>query len=322
MLITKEDKLMKNTIKNTTSAYEKKLDMQEDLMKIIRQVRKQRASSVMELQKSNPALYEKFSAALYYFLMPASEGIKFMLFDQDAENKADQDIEKKFAGMQLSAYTSSLLASLQSMGMDPADIMSETWFWLMSKFTAKSKKNSGRLRIDVILDVDEEFVLANLYVTLNRHLLDVWKLNKKASYVDAIDLPVAGEDTLTLAELLSDDKQLMENASAYLRETGAFSKILESKLSDDEKLCMLLLGLGYAEMPKALKAFAQEMEISPVTLRIIVQASCPSLNLDNFPLEEALAKLSNSSTKRLSEIKRKAVHFIKKDEKLRQCLLA
>ena len=306
---------MKNTIKNTTSAYEKKLDIQEDLMKIIRQVRKQRTSSVMDLQNSNPPLFEQFSAALYFFLMPASEGIRFMLFDQD--------VEKKLAGMQLSAYTSSLLASLQSMGMDPADIMSETWFWLMSKFTAKSKKNNGRLRIDVILDVDEEFVLANLYLSLNRHLLDVWKMNK-ASYIDPIDQPVAGEDTLTLAELLSDDKQLMENASAYLRETGAdaFSKILESSLSDDEKLCMLFLGFGYAEMPKALKSFAQEMEISPATLRTIVRASCPSLNLDNFPLEEALAKLSNSSTKRLSEIKRKAVHFIKEDEKFKQCLLS
>ena len=311
---------MKNTIKNTTSAFEKKLDLQEDLMKILRQVRKQRTSSVMELQTCNPMLYEQFSAGLYYFLMPASEGIRFMLFD---EKTSGQDIEKKLAGMQLSAYTSSLLASLQSMGMDPADIMSETWFWLMSKFTAKSKKNSGRLRIDVILDVDEEFVLANLYLSLNRHLLDVWKMNK-ASYIDPIDQPVAGEDTLTLAELLSDDKQLMENASAYLRETGAdaFSKILESKLSDVEKLSMLLLGLGYAEMPKALKSFAQEMEISPATLRTIVRASCPSLNLDNFPLEEALAKLSNSSTKRLSEIKRKAVHFIKEDEKFKQCLLS
>lgn len=313
---------MKNTT-NTTSVYEKKLDIQEDLMKIIRQVRKQRTSSVMELQKSNPALYEQFSAALYYFLMPASEGIRFMLFDQDAEKKSGQDIEKKLARMQLSAYTSSLLASLQSMGMDPADIMSETWFWLMSKFTAKSKKNNGRLRIDVLLDVDEEFVLANLYLSLNRHLLDVWKMNK-SSYIDPIDRPVAGEDTLSLAELLSDDKQLMENASAYLRETGAdaFSKILESKLSDDEKLCMLLLGLGYAEMPKALKSFTQEMEISPATLRTIVRASCPSLNLDNFPLEEALSKLSNSSTKRLSEIKRRAVHFIKEDEKFKQCLLS
>ena len=315
---------MKNTIKNTTSAFEKKLDIQEDLMKILRQVRKQRTSSVMDLQSSNPTLFEQFSAALYFFLMPASEGIRFMLFDQDVEKTSGQDIEKKLASMQLSAYTSSLLASLQSMGMDPADIMSETWFWLMSKFTAKSKKNNGRLRIDVILDVDEEFVLANLYLSLNRHLLDVWKMNK-ASYIDPIDQPVAGEDTLTLAELLSDDKQLMENASAYLRETGAdaFSKILESKqLSDDEKLCMLFLGFGYAEMPKALKSFAQEMEISPATLRTIVRASCPSLNLDNFPLEEALAKLSNSSTKRLSEIKRKAVHFIKEDEKFKQCLLS
>ncbi len=304
---------MKNTIKNTTSAYEKKLGIQEDLMKILRQVRKQRTSSVMELQKSNPALCEQFSAALYYFLMPATEGMRFMLSHQVSE--------EKFAKTQLSTYTSSLLASLQSMGMEPADIMSETWLWLFSGFTDKSRKNAGRLRIDVLLDTKEDFLLPSLYMYLNNHLLDTVLKVQKTPYTDPMDEPVAGEDALTLGELLCDNTQLIENTCAYLCEPDAFSQLLEkNKLSASEKLYILLLGLGCGEMPKAIKSFAQE--ISPATLRTIVRNSCPSLNLDSFPLEEALCDLSAADTKRISSIKRSAIHLLKEDEKFKQCLLS
>ncbi len=304
---------MKNTIKNTTSAFEKKLDIQEDLLKIIRQVRKQRTSSVMDLQSSNPALYEQFSAALYYFLMPATEGMRFMLSHQDSE--------EKFAKTQLSTYTSSLLASLQSMGMEPADIMSETWLWLFSGFTDKSRKNAGRLRIDVLLDTKEDFLLPSLYMYLNNHLLDAVLKAQKTPYTDPMDESVADEDTLTLGELLCDNTQLIENTCAYLCEPDAFSQLLEkNKLSASEKLYILLLGLGCGEMPKAIKSFAQE--ISPATLRTIVRNSCPSLNLDSFPLEEALCDLSAADTKRISSIKRSAIHLLKEDEKFKQCLLS
>lgn len=304
---------MKNTIKNTTSAYEKKLGIQEYLMKILRQVRKQRTSSVMDLQNFNPALYEQFSAALYYFLMPATEGMRFMLSHQVSE--------EKFAKTQLSTYTSSLLASLQSMGLEPADIMSETWLWLFSGFTDKSRKNAGRLRIDVLLDAKEDFLLPSLYMYLNNHLLDAVLKAQKTPYTDPMDEPVAGEDALTLGELLCDNTQLMENTCSYLCEPDAFSQLLEkNKLSASEKLYILLLGLGCGEMPKAIKSFAQE--ISPATLRTIVRNSCPSINLDSFPLEEALCDLSTADTKRLSAIKRSAIHLLKEDEKFHQCLVA
>lgn len=311
---------MKNTIKNTTSAFEKKLDIQEDLMKIIRQVRKQRTSSVMDLQNCNPALYEQFSAALYYFLMPATEGMRFMLSHQDSTDK-HQTFEEKFASTQLSTYTSSLLASLQSMGLEPADIMNETWLWLFSGFTDKSRKNAGRLRIDVLLDVKEDFLLPSLYMYLNNHLLDTVLKVQKTPYTNPMDEPVAGEDALTLGELLCDNTQLIENTCSYLCETDAFSQLLEkNKLSASEKLYILLLGLGCGEMPKAIKSFAQE--ISPATLRTIVRNSCPSLNLDSFPLEEALCDLSAADTKRISSIKRSAIHLLKEDEKFKQCLLS
>ena len=304
---------MKNTIKNTTSAFEKKIKVQEDLMEIMRKIRKQRTSSVMEIKESNPDLYEKFSSALYYFLMPATEGMRFMLSHQDSE--------EKFARTQLSAYTSSLLASLQSMGMEPADIMSETWLWLFSGFTDKSRKNAGRLRIDVLLDVKEDFLLPSLYMYLNNHLLDAVLKAQKTPYTDPMDEPVAGEDALTLGELLCDNTQLMENTCSYLCEPDAFSQLLEkNKLSASEKLYILLLGLGCGEMPKAIKSFAQE--ISPATLRTIVRNSCPSLNLDSFPLEEALCDLSVADTKRISSIKRSAIHLLKEDEKFKQCLLS
>ena len=302
---------MKNTIKNTTSAYEKKLDIQEDLMKILRQVRKQRTSSVMELQKSNPPLYEQFSA-LYYFLMPSDAGMRFMLSHQDSE--------EKFAKTQLSAYTSSLLASLQSMGMEPADIMSETWLWLFSGFTDKSRKNAGRLRIDVLLDVKEDFLLPSLYMYVNNHLLDTVLKAQKTPYTNPMDEPVADEDALTLGELLCDNTQLIENTCTYLCEPDAFSQLLKTKLSASEKLYILLLGMGCGEMPKAIKSFAQQ--ISPAALRTIIRNSCPSLNLDSFPLEEALADLSCADTKRLSSIKRSAIHLLKEDEKFKQCLLS
>lgn len=311
---------MKNTIKNTTSAYEKKLGIQEDLMKIIRQVRKQRTSSVMDLQNFNPPLFEQFSAAFYYFLMPATEGMRFMLSHQVSTDK-HQTFEEKFAKTQISAYTSSLLASLQSMGMEPADIMSETWLWLFSGFTDKSRKNAGRLRIDVLLDVKEDFLLPSLYMYLNNHLLDAVLKAQKTPYTDPMDESVANEDALTLGELLCDNTQLIENTCAYLCEPDAFSQLLEkNKLSASEKLYILLLGLGCGEMPKAIKSFAQE--ISPATLRTIVRNSCPSLNLDSFPLEEALADLSAADTKRLSAIKRSAIHLLKEDEKFKQCLLS
>lgn len=312
---------MKNTIKNTTSAYEKKLGIQEDLMKILRQVRKQRTStsSVMELQKFNPALYEQFSAVLYYFLMPATEGMRFMLSHQDSTDK-HQTFEEKFAKTQLSAYTSSLLASLQSMGMEPADIMSETWLWLFSGFTDKSRKNAGRLRIDVLLDVKEDFLLPSLYMYVNNHLLDAVLKAQKTPYTNPMDESVADEDALTLGELLCDNTQLIENSCTYLCEPDAFSQLLKTKLSASEKLYILLLGVGCGEMPKAIKSFAQE--ISPAALRTIIRNSCPSLNLDSFPLEEALADLSCADTKRLSAIKRSAIHLLKEDEKFHQSLLA
>lgn len=312
---------MKNTIKNTTSAYEKKLGIQEDLMKILRQVRKQRTStsSVMELQNCNPALFEQFSAAFYYFLIPASEGMRFMLSHQDSTDK-HQTFEEKFAKTQLSAYTSSLLASLQSMGMEPADIMSETWLWLFSGFTDKSRKNAGRLRIDVLLDVKEDFLLPSLYMYVNNHLLDAVLKAQKTPYTNPMDESVADEDSLTLGELLCDNTQLIENSCTYLCEPDAFSQLLKTKLSASEKLYILLLGVGCGEMPKAIKSFAQE--ISPATLRTIVRNSCPSLNLDSFPLEEALADLSCADTKRLSAIKRSAIHLLKEDEKFHQSLLA
>ena len=232
-----------------------------------------------------------------------------------------QDSDEKFARTQLSAYTSSLLASLQSMGMEPADIMSETWLWLFSGFTDKSRKNAGRLRIDVLLDAKEDFLLPSLYMYLNNHLLDAVLKAQKTPYTDPMDEPVAGEDALTLGELLCDNTQLMENTCSYLCEPDAFSQLLEkNKLSASEKLYILLLGLGCGEMPKAIKSFAQE--ISPATLRTIVRNSCPSLNLDSFPLEEALADLSCADTKRLSAIKRSAIHLLKEDEKFHQSLLA
>lgn len=304
---------MKNTIKNTTSAFEKKIKVQEDLMEIMRKIRKRRTSSVMEIKESNPDLYEKLCSSLYFFLMPATEGMRFMLSHQDSD--------EKFARTQLSAYTSSLLASLQSMGMEPADIMSETWLWLFSGFTDKSRKNAGRLRIDVLLDAKEDFLLPSLYMYLNNHLLDAVLKAQKTPYTDPMDEPVAGEDALTLGELLCDNTQLMENTCSYLCEPDAFSQLLEkNKLSASEKLYILLLGLGCGEMPKAIKSFAQE--ISPATLRTIVRNSCPSLNLDSFPLEEALADLSCADTKRLSAIKRSAIHLLKEDEKFHQSLLA
>lgn len=304
---------MKNTIKNTTSAFEKKIKVQEDLMEIMRKIRKRRTSSVMEIKESNPDLYEKLCSSLYFFLMPATEGMRFMLSHQDSD--------EKFARTQLSAYTSSLLASLQSMGMEPADIMSETWLWLFSGFTDKSRKNAGRLRIDVLLDAKEDFLLPSLYMYLNNHLLDAVLKAQKTPYTDPMDEPVAGEDALTLGELLCDNTQLMENTCSYLCEPDAFSQLLEkNKLSASEKLYILLLGLGCGEMPKAIKSFAQE--ISPATLRTIVRNSCPSLNLDSFPLEEALCDLSVADTKRISSIKRSAIHLLKEDEKFKQCLLS
>lgn len=304
---------MKNTIKNTTSAFEKKIKVQEDLMEIMRKIRKRRTSSVMEIKESNPDLYEKLCSSLYFFLMPATEGMRFMLSHQDSE--------EKFARTQLSAYTSSLLASLQSMGMEPADIMSETWLWLFSGFTDKSRKNAGRLRIDVLLDVKEDFLLPSLYMYLNNHLLDTVLKVQKTPYTNPMDEPVAGEDALTLGELLCDNTQLIENTCTYLCEPDAFSQLLEkNKLSASEKLYILLLGLGCGEMPKAIKSFAQE--ISPATLRTIVRNSCPSLNLDSFPLEEALCDLSAADTKRISSIKRSAIHLLKEDEKFKQCLLS
>lgn len=304
---------MKNTIKNTTSAFEKKIKVQEDLMEIMRKIRKRRTSSVMEIKESNPDLYEKLCSSLYFFLMPATEGMRFMLSHQDSD--------EKFARTQLSVYTSSLLASLQSMGMEPADIMSETWLWLFSGFTDKSRKNAGRLRIDVLLDAKEDFLLPSLYMYLNNHLLDAVLKAQKTPYTDPMDEPVAGEDALTLGELLCDNTQLMENTCSYLCEPDAFSQLLEkNKLSASEKLYILLLGLGCGEMPKAIKSFAQE--ISPATLRTIVRNSCPSLNLDSFPLEEALCDLSVADTKRISSIKRSAIHLLKEDEKFKQCLLS
>lgn len=300
-------------MKNTTSAFEKKIKVQEDLMEIMRKIRKQRTSSVMEIKESNPDLYEKFSSALYYFLMPATEGMRFMLSHQDSE--------EKFAKTQLSAYTSSLLASLQSMGMEPADIMSETWLWLFSGFTDKSRKNAGRLRIDVLLDAKEDFLLPSLYMYLNNHLLDAVLKAQKTPYTNPMDEPVADEDALTLGELLCDNTQLIENTCSYLCESDALAQLLQkNKLSASEKLCILLLGLGCGEMPKAIKSFAQE--ISPAALRTIIRNSCPSLNLDSFPLEEALADLSCADTKRLSAIKRSAIHLLKEDEKFHQSLLA
>ena len=304
---------MKNTIKNTTSAFEKKIKVQEDLMEIMRKIRKRRTSSVMEIKESDPDLYEKLCSSLYFFLMPATEGMRFMLSHQDSE--------EKFAKTQLSTYTSSLLASLQSMGLEPADIMSETWLWLFSGFTDKSRKNAGRLRIDVLLDAKEDFLLPSLYMYLNNHLLDTVLKVRKTPYTDPMDEPVAGEDALTLGELLCDNTQLMENTCSYLCESDALAQLLQkNKLSASEKLCILLLGLGCGEMPKAIKSFAQE--ISPATLRTIVRNSCPSLNLDSFPLEEALADLSCADTKRLSAIKRSAIHLLKEDEKFHQSLLA
>lgn len=304
---------MKNTIKNTTSAFEKKIKVQEDLMEIMRKIRKRRTSSVMEIKESNPDLYEKLCSSLYFFLMPATEGMRFMLSHQDSE--------EKFARTQLSAYTSSLLAFLQSMGMEPADIMSETWLWLFSGFTDKSRKNAGRLRIDVLLDAKEDFLLPSLYMYLNNHLLDTVLKVQKTPYTDPMDEPVAGEDALTLGELLCDNTQLMENTCSYLCESDALAQLLQkNKLSASEKLCILLLGLGCGEMPKAIKSFAQE--ISPAILRTIIRNSCPSLNLDSFPLEEALADLSCADTKRLSAIKRSAIHLLKEDEKFHQSLLA
>lgn len=304
---------MKNTIKNTTSAFEKKIKVQEDLMEIMRKIRKRRTSSVMEIKESNPDLYEKLCSSLYFFLMPATEGMRFMLSHQVSE--------EKFAKTQLSTYTSSLLASLQSMGMEPADIMSETWFWLFSSFTDKSRKNAGRLRIDVLLDAKEDFLLPSLYMYLNNHLLDTVLKVQKTPYTDPMDEPVAGEDALTLGELLCDNTQLMENTCSYLCESDALAQLLEkNKLSASEKLYILLLGLGCGEMPKAIKSFAQE--ISPAALRTIIRNSCPSLNLDSFPLEEALADLSCADTKRLSAIKRSAIHLLKEDEKFHQSLLA
>ncbi len=304
---------MKNTIKNTTSAFEKKIKVQEDLMEIMRKIRKQRTSSVMEIKEFNPDLYEKFSSSLYFFLMPATEGMRFMLSHQDSE--------EKFARTQLSAYTSSLLASLQSMGMEPADIMSETWLWLFSGFTDKSRKNAGRLRIDVLLDVKEDFLLPSLYMYLNNHLLDTVLKVQKTPYTNPMDEPVADEDALTLGELLCDNTQLIENTCSYLCESDALAQLLQkNKLSASEKLCILLLGLGCGEMPKAIKSFAQE--ISPAALRTIIRNSCPSLNLDSFPLEEALADLSCADTKRISSIKRSAIHLLKEDEKFHQSLLA
>lgn len=301
---------MKNTIKNTTSAFEKKIKVQEDLMEIMRKIRKQRTSSVMEIKESN--LYEKLCSGLYFFLMPATEGMRFMLSHQDSE--------EKFARTQLSAYTSSLLASLQSMGMEPADIMSETWLWLFSGFTDKSRKNAGRLRIDVLLDVKEDFLLPSLYMYVNNHLLDTVLKVQKTPYTNPMDEPVADEDALTLGELLCDNTQLIENTCTYLCEPDAFSQLLKTKLSASEKLYILLLGMGCGEMPKAIKSFAQE--ISPAALRTIIRNSCPSLNLDSFPLEEALADLSCADTKRLSAIKRSAIHLLKEDEKFKQCLLS
>ena len=304
---------MKNTIKNTTSAFEKKIKVQEDLMEIMRKIRKRRTSSVMEIKESDPDLYEKLCSSLYFFLMPATEGMRFMLSHQDSE--------EKFAKTQLSTYTSSLLASLQSLGLEPADIMSETWLWLFSGFTDKSRKNAGRLRIDVLLDAKEDFLLPSLYMYLNNHLLDTVLKVRKTPYTDPMDEPVAGEDALTLGELLCDNTQLMENTCSYLCESDALAQLLQkNKLSASEKLCILLLGLGCGEMPKAIKSFAQE--ISPATLRTIVRNSCPSLNLDSFPLEEALADLSCADTKRLSAIKRSAIHLLKEDEKFHQSLLA
>ena len=300
-------------MKNTTSAFEKKIKVQEDLMEIMRKIRKQRTSSVMEIKESNPDLYEKLCSSLYFFLMPATEGMRFMLSHQDSD--------EKFARTQLSAYTSSLLASLQSMGMEPADIMSETWLWLFSGFTDKSRKNAGRLRIDVLLDAKEDFLLPSLYMYLNNHLLDAVLKAQKTPYTNPMDEPVADEDALTLGELLCDNTQLIENTCSYLCESDALAQLLQkNKLSASEKLCILLLGLGCGEMPKAIKSFAQE--ISPAALRTIIRNSCPSLNLDSFPLEEALADLSCADTKRLSAIKRSAIHLLKEDEKFHQSLLA
>ena len=207
------------------------------------------------------------------------------------------------------------------MGLEPADIMSETWLWLFSGFTDKSRKNAGRLRIDVLLDAKEDFLLPSLYMYLNNHLLDAVLKAQKTPYTDPMDESVADEDSLTLGELLCDNTQLIENTCAYLCEPDAFSQLLEkNKLSASEKLYILLLGLGCGEMPKAIKSFSQE--ISPATLRTIVRNSCPSLNLDSFPLEEALCDLSAADTKRISSIKRSAIHLLKEDEKFKQCLLS
>ena len=286
-------------MKNTAIAFEKKTEVQEELLRLIRQIRRQRTSSVMDLKKSNSDLFDQFSSALYYFFMPTTEDTRAML--------SDLVFEKKFASLPLSAHTGALLSSLRTMGMSPEDCMSDTWLWLFSEFSGKSKKYAGRLRIDVILDAGDDYVLPTLYLSVNNHLCDL--LKKKSPCMVPLDEPAADGDTLTLAELLFDDTQLMENASDFLRETNTVSKILKkSELSAPEKLCMLLLALG-CEMPKSMQSFAKE--ISPEALRNVIRANCPSLDLDRFPLEEALCDLRHASSKRISELKRSGIRALK-----------
>lgn len=268
-------------MKNTTLA----------LSRLIHQVREQRTSSVMDLKESNSSLFDSFSSALYYFLMPPAK----------------------------SARTGALLAALREEGMSPEDCMSDTWLWLFSEFTGKSRKFSGRLRIDVILDAQEDYLMPTFYLSVNNHLCDL--LKKKSPSLVSFDTPVTGTDSLTVADLLSDDTRLMENASALLRETDTISEVLKSNLSAPEKLCILLVSMGY-EMPKSIQAFARE--VSPDTLRTILLANCPSLSLDSdcFPLEEALCELKQiSSARRISELKRAGIRALHNND-FRHHLLA
>lgn len=264
----------------TANTYETIRNRQDDFSRIIRQIRAAGVTSVMDLDTS---LYTSFTSCLYDFLV------------KNPSNSAK-----------------TVLADLQtSKGIEPIDALTDTYLWLFTPLTGKSRGKEGRLHVDdLFLDRNEAYVLPTLYITVTNYLRD---LRKKKEFLQLpLDEPVftgktgsAKEYGLALAETISDDSQLIENTIHQLECAKKVETLLASdSLSPARKLYCLLVGIGYK--PGEIRVLIQRAVKNTAFRKQLlshIESHYPVQDLDSLDFPAAvreLAQLKNLSDLKLS----------------------
>ena len=270
----------------TTTTYETIRDRQEQFSRIIHEVRTANVSSVLDLDAS---LYSRFTACLYDFLV------------KNPSNSAR-----------------TVLADLQtSKGIESIDALTDTYLWLFTPLTGKSRGKEGRLHVDdLFLDRNEAYILPSLYITVTNYLRD---LRKKKEFLQLpLDEPVftgktngAKENSLALAETISDDSQLIDNTIHQLECAKKVETLLSSDLSPARKLYCLLVGIGYK--PREMQLLTHRAVTDAAFrkhLQVHIQSSYPSQDLRTFDFRTAFCELDQ--TGKLSDLKASVNRAFKK----------